>query len=42
MSDKIKIIQLENRYRKMESRGFSENTSGAMRKIAREIRNLKK
>ena len=37
----LKLLKLENRYRRMEARGNSEISSGAMRKVARQIRTLK-
>lgn len=37
----LKLLKLENRYRHMETRGGSEASSGAMRKVARQIRALK-
>lgn len=37
----LKLLKLENRYRRMEARGNSEVSCGAMRKVARQIRTLK-
>lgn len=37
----LELLKLENRYRRMEARGNTEVSCGAMRKVARQIRNLK-
>ena len=37
----FELLKLENRYRRMEARGNTEVSCGAMRKVARQIRTLK-
>ena len=41
MTNKTKLMKLENRYRFLESRGDSVASNGVMRKIVRQIRNIK-
>lgn len=40
MEKALELLKLKNRYRHMESRGNTEASSGVMRKVARQIRNL--